>query len=207
MGQGRRRVRHQLVAALVLACLAAPASGAAAEVVAPVLAAVEPRFDAGRVEAGSKVTHTYQLRNSGPTDLPIVVKASCGCTATDYDRVIPAGGTGKVTAVLDTTRMRGRVEKTIDVMSNDASARRLTLTLIAEPVRALLVKPNDQPTIRGPIGALPPVELTVKAPNDLPFEITTIETDATLTARAKPLDPTQRPRRGHRVTLTPAPDL
>lgn len=174
---------------------------------APTLVAVEPRFDAGRVEAGTKVTHVYELRNSGTTDVRIFAKASCGCTAMDYDRIIPAGGTGTVTAVLDTTRMRGRVEKAIDVLSEETKSRLLTLTILAEPVRALVVTPNDQPTLRGPIGAMPPVVLTVKAPDDAPFDITAIETDAALSARTEPLDPAQKPPRGHRVTLTAKADL
>lgn len=192
---------------LLIASLVPLSFAAAGEPDAPGLTATAPRFDAGRVEAGTKVTHTYELRNSGTTDVRIFAKASCGCTATDYDRVVPAGGTGTVTAVLDTTRMRGRVEKAIDVLSEETKSRLLTLTILAEPVRALVVTPNDQPTLRGPIGAMPPVVLTVKAPDDAPFDISAIETDAALTARTEPLDPTQKPPRGHRVTLTAKADL
>ena len=196
-----------LVAALLAACLPVPRDAAAAEGDNRALIAVAPRFDAGRVEAGTKVTHTYELRNPGTTDVAISVKASCGCTATEYDRVIPAGGTGKVTAVLDTTRMRGRVEKSIDVLYDEAGGRILTLTLLAEPVRALVVLPNDQPTLRGPLGAMKPIVLTVKAPDDAPFAITAVETDTPVIARVEPLDPTETPARGHRVTLSPKPDL
>lgn len=198
--------RMAVVVLLALASLVPFAHATAGDNDAPALTAVEARFDAGRVEAGTKVSHTYELRNSGPTDVTIFAKASCGCTATDYDRVIPAGGTGKVTAVLDTTRMRGRVEKAIDVLSEETKGRLLTLTILAEPVRALVVLPNDQPTLRGPIGAVPPVVLTVKAPDDAPFDITAIETDAALTARTEPLDPSEKSPRGHRVILTAKPD-
>lgn len=162
-------MRSLLTAAATLLLLSGEA--AAAEDTAPVLTAAAAEFDAGRVEASTKVTHTYELRNAGRTPLPIVVKAACGGTATDYDPIVPAGGVGKVTAVLDTTHMRGRIEKTIDVMTNDPSSRRLTLTLKAESVRALVVKPTDTPAVRGIVGALQPVELTVSAPDDAPFGI------------------------------------
>jgi hypothetical protein len=196
-----------VAAALVLACLAIPRGAAAAEGAPGTLIAADARFDAGRVEAGTKVRHTYELRNPGTTDVPIFVKASCGCTATDYDRVIPAGGTGKVTAVLDTTRMRGRVEKAIDVLHEKEGGRLLTLTMLAEPVRALLVEPTDQPALRGPAGALKPLVLTVHAPDDAPFEITAVETDAAVTASIQPFDAAETAQRRHRITLTPKPDL
>jgi hypothetical protein len=193
--------------ALLAVSLGAVTSAAAADPAPPALTADAPTFDAGRVEAGTKVTHTYVLSNAGSAPLPILVKASCGCTATEYDRVIPAGGTGTVTAVLDTTRMRGKVRKSIDVLSTDARTRLLTLTIGAEPVRALVVKPNDQPTLRGAIGALRPVELTITAPDGAAFEITKVESDATILTRVAPLDPATTPSRGHRLTLTPKPDL
>ncbi len=88
------------------------------------LHAVAPSFDAGKVEAGTPVEHTYVLRNDGPKTLQILAKPGCGCTTTSYDREIPPGGTGKVTARLDTTDLRGRVEKTIDIISNDPSRTR-----------------------------------------------------------------------------------
>lgn len=194
-------------AVLVLACLAVPFGAAAAEGAPPTLIAPEPRFDAGRIEAGTKVSHTYELRNPGTTDVPITVKPSCGCTATEYDRVVPAGGTGKVTAVLDTTRMRGRVEKAIDVLNEKEGGRLLTLTIFAEPVRSLMVEPTDQPVLRGPTGALKPIVLTVQSPDDTPFEITAVETDAAVTARVQPFGPAEAPHRRHRITLTPKPGV
>src|SRR5262245_29354777 len=85
----------------------------------PPLEASEPRFDAGRVEAGTAVHHTYVLRNHGQKILQILAKPSCGCTTTDYDRTIAPGDVGTITARLDTTSVRGRVEKHINVTTND----------------------------------------------------------------------------------------
>lgn len=173
-----------------------------------VLTAIEPRWDAGRVEAGTQVTHTYVLRNTGTAPVPILVTTSCGCTTTDYDRMIPAGGTGKVTVLLDTTRMRGRVEKAIDVKTNEPSGRTLTLTILADSVRTLVVAPTDAPTIRGTIGALPPMDLTVSAPDDAPFEILRVEDAPTLRVHVAPADPTaEPPHRRYRLTLSPQADL
>lgn len=178
----------------------------------PPLEALAPRWDAGRVDAGTQVRHTYELRNHGSRVLQIAVKPSCGCTTADYDAEIPPGGTGHVTAVLDTTRMRGRVEKVIDVTTNDPAQPAITLTILAESVRALVVEPGDQPTVRGPFRALKPVELTVRAPGDVPFAITAVEDEPTLRATVAPFaddapDAASGAHRRYRLTLTPGADL
>lgn len=203
-----RRFLAVVVATLVVVgSLGGPARG---EPNAPgaTLSAPAPRFDAGRVDAGTRVTHTYELRNSGAAPMPIVVTAQCGCTTTDYDRVIPAGGVGRVTVLLDTTHMRGKIEKLVDVASNDAAAPHLSLAILAESSRPLVVLPVDPPTLRGPIGTLQPVEITVSAPDEAPFEIVRVEDEPNLRARAVPLDGAAgAPHQRWRVVLTPRADL
>lgn len=174
----------------------------------PPLSAVADTFDAGRVAIGPPVTHTYELRNSGNVPLPITVTTSCGCTTTDYDKIVPAGGVGKVTAVLDTTHVRGRVTKTIRVTTNAAVQTALALTLIAETIRLLDVLPSDTPTLRAPVGNLKPLALTVTAPDARPFTIVRVEDDPVLAARAEPADPPSPDGyRRYRVTLEPKADL
>ncbi|MCC6765060.1 MAG: DUF1573 domain-containing protein [Deltaproteobacteria bacterium] len=198
--------------AVVLLALA-PLSTPVARADPPPLEALAPRWDAGRVEAGTEVRHTYELRNRGPRPLQISVKPGCGCTTAAYDKEIPPGGTGKVTAVLDTTHVRGRVEKIVDVLTNDAMQPVVTLTILAESVRALVVEPGDQPTLRGPLGKLPPLTLTVRAPEGAPFAITAVDAEPNVRATYAPddgdedeADPKAKHRRW-RVTLTAAADL
>jgi hypothetical protein len=175
---------------------------------AAALHAVAPSFDAGKVEAGTPVEHTYVLRNDGPKTLQVVAKPGCGCTTTSYDREIPPGGTGKVTARLDTTDLRGRVEKTIDIISNDPSGRALTLTLIADSQRALIVEPNDRPLLRGPIHRVSPAVVTVRAPDGAAFRITRVEDEAALRAKVVALDDAVKgAHRRYQVTLTPEANL
>src|SRR6185295_7682558 len=100
---------------LVVALALGLAPGAAAESPdaapnhppAPVLEALGDAYDAGRVVNGTKVTHTYRLRNHGTRPLTLTVEPSCGCTTTAFDKVIPAGAEGTVTAALETTQQRG----------------------------------------------------------------------------------------------------
>ncbi len=197
-----RRIRL-VAAAAVFATLGGHAGAADA-----VLEAIASRFDAGRVEAGTQVRHTYELRNIGTKPLQILAKPECGCTTTDYDREIPAGGTGKITAVLDTTHMRGRVEKIVNVRTNDPDQRVLTLTIIADSQPALVVEPSERPTLRGPSRMLAPAVLTVHAPDGAAFRITGVEDDAMLRATVVPLDPAVAGNhRRYQVTLTPAAGL
>jgi hypothetical protein len=176
----------------------------------PPLEAPAPRFDAGRVDVGTEVRHTYELRNRGPRALQIAVKPGCGCTTADYDAEIPPGGTGRVTAVLDTTHVHGRVEKIVDVLTNDPMQPVVTLTILADVVRALVVEPADHPTLRGPVGHVTPVTLTVRAAGDAPFAITGVADAPTVRATFAPGDaaaPNAAAPRRWRVTLTPRRDL
>ena len=208
----KRLAARAIVAGLTsfagLVAFVGAARAADAPTTAPPLAAVADTYDAGRVAIGVPVTHTYELRNTGSTALEIRVKATCGCTTTDYDKSVAPGGTGKVTAVLDTTHVRGRVAKTLHVTTTDPTQPPLTLTMIAETIRLLDVLPSETPVLRGPVGALQPLVLTVTAPDGNPFAIVDVEDDAELRARVEPADPPAK--EGHRryhVTLTPKPDL
>ena len=49
---------------------------------------------------GEVVKQTFTLRNSGKADLHVTdVKPACGCTASDYDKVIKPGLLGKISHV------------------------------------------------------------------------------------------------------------
>lgn len=201
--------RRRCVAFLL--CAVAIATTAPAHGDPPPLAALAPRWDAGRVEAGTEIRHTYELRNDGTRPLQISAKPSCGCTTADYDKEIPPNAVGKLTAVLDTTHARGRVEKVVTVTTNDPMQPAITLTILAEIVRALVVEPSDQPSVHGPFHALKPVDLTVRAPDDAPFAITSVDDDPMLRATVAAVpDETAAGAKGHRryrVTLTPRADL
>jgi hypothetical protein len=178
-------------------CLAISAHAAAAP-----LSVVDAEWDAGAVEAGAKLTHRYVLRNDGARPLTLTVKPECGCTTTDYDAIVPAGGTGAVTAALDVSDVRGRITKRIHVTTDDSTQPPLVLSITADVRRVLDVLPSDRPVVRGPAGAFKPIELTVVAPDGAPFEIRDVEHDALVSTAVQPLAPGR-----YRLTLTPKNDL
>ena len=146
---------------------------------APRLTIVEPVKDFGVVPKGDKLDWTFEIKNTGDTDLQIIAaKPGCGCTVADFDKVIKPGATGKVTAHVDTTNFAGPIAKTVSVETNDPSTPSATLTIHAT------VKPYVE---AAPVGFLrynllqgdaQTQSLTLYSEEDEPFEITKIEVPA-----------------------------
>ncbi|MEP0844232.1 MAG: DUF1573 domain-containing protein, partial [Phycisphaerae bacterium] len=78
-------------------------------------------FDAGEVWQGDTIQATFVIHNDGDTPLQIPsVQASCGCTATDWDKVIEPGKEGKVRAQVRTTGLPAAdTVKTVTVKTSD----------------------------------------------------------------------------------------
>ena len=119
--------------ALVLA-LSAPQ--AFAQTGAPRIAVAEPTRDFGTVPKGEKLTHVFQVRNTGAGDLQILsAKPTCGCLVAQFDKVIKPGATGRVTAIVDTASFAGPISKSVTLETNDAAAptAQLTVNAVVKP--------------------------------------------------------------------------
>lgn len=86
----------------------------------PVLEFDNTIHDFGKIKEGDKVSHTFQVKNTGQAPLIIQSAApSCGCTVPDWTKTpIPAGGTGFVKAEFDSKGKSGMQDKTITVTAN-----------------------------------------------------------------------------------------
>lgn len=82
-----------------------------------------PEFDFGKIHQGEKVAHIFEFENKGPGSLVIkTVSASCGCTATKYDKKpVPPGQKGSLEVVFDSSGRMGMQTKTVVVHSNSES--------------------------------------------------------------------------------------
>jgi hypothetical protein len=71
-------------------------------------------------EESGRQTYDFMVTNTGANPLVIQnVVPSCGCTTPDWTRQpIPAGGTGKVTAIYDPQNYPGKFNKTLTVYTN-----------------------------------------------------------------------------------------
>ncbi len=87
----------------------------------PVVSYDAESFDFGDIKPGSKVEHTFNLKNAGKRDLLIRdVKSSCGCTAVSPSKnMIAAAESVPLKVVFDSTGKSGRQNKTITVITND----------------------------------------------------------------------------------------
>ncbi len=83
------------------------------------LSDTEHDFGTFKEEAGRQ-TYDFILKNTGSNPLVIQnVVASCGCTTPEWTRQpIPAGGSGKITAIYDPKNYPGKFNKTLSVYAN-----------------------------------------------------------------------------------------
>ncbi|HMI06454.1 MAG TPA: DUF1573 domain-containing protein [Flavobacterium sp.] len=77
------------------------------------------QVDLGEIPQGTPKSLDFEFKNTGKTDIIITnVKASCGCTATDYTKTpIKPGQTAKVTATYNAAN-KGAFSKTVTVTTN-----------------------------------------------------------------------------------------
>lgn len=93
-------------------------------------------LDLGTFKAGDMVNVTYKFKNAGDADLILdFVKPSCSCAKLTYpEKPIKPGGTGEISATIDTADKEGHQEKYFTVMYNgNPPVERLTLTFEVSP--------------------------------------------------------------------------
>ena len=80
-------------------------------------------IDIGEIPQSKPKAIEFEFKNTGKTDIIITnVKASCGCTATDYTKTpIKAGATATVTATYNAAN-KGAFSKTVTVTTNAEDA-------------------------------------------------------------------------------------
>lgn len=89
-------------------------------------------FDFGTMKQGEKSTHNFEFVNTGKSDLVIrKIKASCGCTATNPEKmVIKPGEKSHITVTFNSAGKRGRQNKTITVITNDPQQSSVVLKVV-----------------------------------------------------------------------------
>lgn len=139
----------------------------------------------------------------------------------EFDKAIPPGGVGKVTASLDTSHYKGPITKSVQVTTNDSRTSQVVLQLKAEIVTAVDVVPTDAPVIQTVFGEPRPTEITVSAPDGKAFDILAVQADPSLGVTVRAAPEASAARRGvkrshgrpvaagssrYLVTITPKPD-
>ncbi len=88
-------------------------------------------YDFGDMKQGDKKDYTFNLTNTGKSDLIIRnVRSSCGCTAAaPAKKVIAAGETAPIKVTFDSRGKRGRQSKSVTVITNDPKNPTSTLRI------------------------------------------------------------------------------
>jgi hypothetical protein len=96
-----------------------------------VIASMEYNF--GAVKPGTPLKYTFKVKNEGQDALEIKsVSPSCGCTTSNFDKLVAPDQTGGITLVIEKTEnYKGEVVKTATVTTNDPDHQTFTLTLRA----------------------------------------------------------------------------
>jgi Protein of unknown function (DUF1573). len=86
----------------------------------PRISIIEPVRNYGSVAQGKVIDWAFVVKNDGGSDLEIKgAVPACSCTATDFDKVIRPGQTGRIMAHVNTAAFVGPIRKTVTVTSND----------------------------------------------------------------------------------------
>ena len=103
----------------------------------------ETVIDVGAVNKGEQAAYEFTVQNEGDQVLQITqVKPSCGCTVAEYDKTINPGGTGNITAVVDTTNFKGPIAKSVKVFTNDPTNPQINLVIKANIKTHVEIEPG-----------------------------------------------------------------
>ncbi len=135
-----------------------------------------PNFDFGKIYKGSKIEHVFKFENKGNNTLEIKkVKPSCGCTAVILsNNTIPPGKTGEIKSTFNSGNYRGKIKKTISVLSNDPDTPNHKLTISGEIIQEISIKPQNINfgSIRADNQTDKTVKVSIKSQSGPDFKIT-----------------------------------
>jgi mono/diheme cytochrome c family protein len=89
------------------------------------------RFNFGSVDEGVDIEHTFKITNTGNAPLALYdAKSTCGCTVAKLtNKNLQSGESSELTIVVDTSMKQSKVEKTVNLLSNDPANPDLELIL------------------------------------------------------------------------------
>jgi hypothetical protein len=136
----------------------------------------ETSHDFGQVREDMTLVHDFMVKNTGDQDLKILlVDPDCACTVAKYDKVIPPGGTGRITLQIQPFSVVHGFKKKTYVRFNSPDLSSVNLVLTGNAQKSIDIQPSHIVRFRG----APKNDLTaqVKLISYLPFpwEITKVE--------------------------------
>lgn len=150
----------------------------------------ETRHDFGRVFERKQYIHVFPVFNRGDAELIIKsVRPGCGCTVTNFDKVIAPGGEGKIEFVLDGEKVHDNFSKSASVSSNDPVHATMTIAVSGIEIPYLNILPEGTVYLHGRFGEHVERTLTVSSnEEDIDFKIVraTSNIDDKITYKVEP---------------------
>ncbi|MCI0614887.1 DUF1573 domain-containing protein [bacterium] len=146
----------------------------------PKMQIVEPSYNAGEMyKTNKKIQHDFIIKNIGNAELQIInARPGCGCTVTQFDKVIAPGAEGKVQASVDISHFKGQIEKGIDLQTNDPEQARARLTVKANIKTVVEVSPADQVRFTVSKGEAKKSDYQLTTTYEKPIKITNAKIDS-----------------------------
>ncbi len=176
-----------VLAVSVAAGLATPAAVRAA---APKMDIPETRHDFGRVFERKQYIHDFIVYNRGDADLIINnVRPGCGCTVTNFDKLIPAGKQGKIEFVLDGEKVHDQFSKTATVSTNDPVHPTMTIAVSGEEIPYLNIEPEGTVYLHGRYGEHVERKMEISSNENIDFKVVRVSSniDDKITYKLDPL--------------------
>ena len=146
---------------------------------APVIKVDNPTKDLGATWVGPMLEHAFTITNEGDAPLEITkVRPACGCMiAGPYPKTIEPKKSGEFPFKVNSTKLRGKYEKSITISSNDPVTPALKLKLRGEVKRYVEVLPTSANF--GKVTTNEPRERVLKITNntDKPLELNLTKTE------------------------------
>jgi hypothetical protein len=171
---------------LLLSAQTAPVFGQENSQAKPKLVIRKLEHNFGEIKRGGVAQHSFTFKNEGKADLEIKrVAPSCGCTASEFTKVVPPGQEGKITLMFNSEGFNGAVSKTAEIYTNDPARPQFTLMMNAvvtgdetpqgRRIGPFIVGPTNQWSGRAPQGSSVSGLITITNAAGQPIKITKLD--------------------------------
>jgi hypothetical protein len=151
---------------------------AAAATIGPKAQVPETTYDFGEVFEDVKLTHTFEIKNTGDALLEIKdIDSDCACTAADSDRRIPPGGVGRITLTIAPYSVLRQFTKKTKVFFNDPEHPQVVLSLKGYGKPFIEIQPSHIVRLRGKPGEDLRGQVRFTSHLPVPWEIKEVKTN------------------------------
>jgi hypothetical protein len=166
-----RRALCGIAACLVVRSAAAGSAGQ--------ISIEKPAVDFGAVVFGTKLSHSFLVRNAGGAALQIEqVTSPCKCFRATFDETIAPGKSGKIRTEVDTSALEGPLFLTVRVHTSDPVRPTARLEIKALVKGAVMLLPRDHLDLTTVSGQDQEAAMELEINRKDPLQVTGIDSDS-----------------------------